>query len=132
MARILPIEMVEPLESEPGLEVYTPKFLGSDFSRSTSSRRRSTTNGSVGAVSQAVDREAITESILGGSTTRGRAVLPEITAWANPDLEDHRYDPDQARELLSEAGWALESGTFERVTARLTIEIVTFDARSLP
>ncbi|MWV39911.1 ABC transporter substrate-binding protein [Natrialba sp. INN-245] len=134
MARTLPIEMVEPLESEPGLEVYTPeipriRFLTFDTQSPPFDDERVRR-----AVSQAVDREAITDSILGGIDDPAIGPFsPEITAWANPDLEGHQHDIDRARELLADAGWALELGDVRtRDGEELSIEIVTFDARSLP
>lgn len=134
MARILPHEMVDSLESTDGIDVYTSavpriRFLAFDTESEPFDDdlvRR--------AVSAAIDRAAITESILGGLDEPAVGPFsPEITEWANPDLEADPYDPARARALLSDAGWTGGSDGFRtRDGEELAIEILTFDARSLP
>lgn len=61
------------------------------------------------ALSMAIDRQAMVDSILGGAG--GPAYGPFIEGhWAyNPDVEV-AYDPGAARALLEEAGWTDEDG----------------------
>ncbi|WP_436346849.1 ABC transporter substrate-binding protein [Natronorubrum sp. FCH18a] len=135
MARILLHEMVSALESTDGIDVYTPKIP----------RIRSLTFDTQSepfdddrvrrAVDHAIDRAAITEGILNGIDDP--AVGPfslELTEWANPNLETDLSDPDRARSLLSEAGWTTDGGgdVRSRDGEDLSVEVLTFDARSLP
>ncbi len=54
------------------------------------------------ALQYAVDVETIVETLLGGYTTR-MATFPNVPV--NPDLEPYPFDPERARQLLSEAGY---------------------------
>jgi peptide/nickel transport system substrate-binding protein len=58
------------------------------------------------ALNLAVDKETILATLLGG---HGRVldgqILTQETLGYNPDLEPFPYDPDRARELLTEAGY---------------------------
>jgi peptide/nickel transport system substrate-binding protein len=60
------------------------------------------------AIMHAIDRESICRTVLGGyctvPLTNVRLISPE---WAIPTegMIEYHYDPDRARELLSEAGW---------------------------
>lgn len=55
------------------------------------------------AVAYAIDRETLANQIYGGNAT------PQFTDFQgdllSPDAEVYRYDPDLARQLLSEANW---------------------------
>ncbi|MDQ2052257.1 ABC transporter substrate-binding protein [Natronolimnohabitans sp. A-GB9] len=134
MARILPQETVSDLEETDGIDVYTPeipriRFLTFDTQSEPFDDERVRR-----AVSYAVDRETLTESVLEGVDDPAVGpISPEMTDWADPDLEESLYDPDRARQLLDEAGWTTGS---EEVRTRdgedFEIEVVAFDARSLP
>nr|WP_228434336.1 ABC transporter substrate-binding protein [Natrarchaeobaculum aegyptiacum] len=135
MARILPQEAVDSLEATDGIDVYTPeipriRFLTFDTQSEPFDDRRVRQ-----AVTHAVDREALTDSVLEGVDDPAIApISPEMTDWADPDLEESLFDPDRARDLLEEAGWtmAADDEIRRRDGEMLSIEIVTFDARSLP
>ncbi|WP_323172537.1 ABC transporter substrate-binding protein [Natrialba sp. PRR66] len=134
MARILPHETVDALESTGGIDVYTPpipriRFLAFDTDSEPFDDRRVRQ-----AVSLAIDRKTITESLLDGLVEPAVGPFsPSITEWANPDLESNPYDPDRARTLLDDAGWTGTAGeTRTRDGVELSVEFLTFDARSLP
>lgn len=134
MARILPHETVDSLESTDGIDVYTPavpriRFLTFDTDSEPFDDDRVRR-----AVSLAIDRGEIVESLLDGvSDPAVSPFSPSITAWANPDLEPNPYDPDRARELLAEAGWTGGAdGPRTRDGTSLSVECLTYDARSLP
>jgi peptide/nickel transport system substrate-binding protein len=134
MARILPHEMVDDLEAHDDIEVSTPeipriRFLTFDTTSEPFDDRRVRR-----AVHHAVDRRAITESILGGIDDPAVGPFsPDITEWANPDLEVAAVDPDRARSLLSDAGWTENAdGVRTRDGEELSVTFITFDARSLP
>ncbi|MDR1875865.1 MAG: ABC transporter substrate-binding protein [Synergistaceae bacterium] len=58
------------------------------------------------AFNYAINREAINELVLNGTFIIGRGVLPPGMPGYNPDLESYGYDPDRAKALLKEAGYA--------------------------
>lgn len=133
MARVLPNETVETLESSDEIDVYTPeipriRFLTFDTRTEPFDDERVRR-----AVSHAIDREAIADSILAGIDDSAVGPFsPEITEWANPDLETDQYDPDRARALLAEAGWEESDDGRRRDGSELGIECLTFDGRDLP
>ena len=57
------------------------------------------------ALNYAIDREAITESVMSGFGTPVATIVPEYFAGYNADLDPYPYDPDRARQLLSDAGY---------------------------
>ena len=65
------------------------------------------------AISYAVDRNLITESVFGGYAVPADGLLPN-GPFKSPNLNKYPYDPDKARALLAEAGWD-SSRTLEMV-----------------
>jgi dipeptide transport system substrate-binding protein len=58
------------------------------------------------AVNMAVDKLAIVEAILGGAGVVAKNPIPP-TLWSfDPEVMDYAYDPEAARSLMLEAGWA--------------------------
>jgi len=57
------------------------------------------------ALNYAIDRDAIIQTVLGGTATK--AVGPEATSipGAASDLPTYEYNPDKAKQLLAEAGY---------------------------
>lgn len=58
------------------------------------------------AINLAVDRTALIATFLDGKTVAGSQPGTETTFGYNPDLTPIPYDPDRARQLLVEAGYA--------------------------
>jgi peptide/nickel transport system substrate-binding protein len=59
------------------------------------------------ALNHAIDRDLIAEIVTGGSGTAAWGPLPEYSSAHNADVEGmYPYDPERARELLAEAGFA--------------------------
>ncbi len=134
MALILPNEMVSDLQNTDGIDVHTPeipriRFLTFDTQSEPFDDARVRQ-----AVDHAVDRRAITESVLGGVDDPAVAPFsPDVSDWGNPDLDQDRSDPERARSLLSDAGWTRDGDDIRtRDGDELTVELLTFDARSLP
>jgi cationic peptide transport system substrate-binding protein len=58
------------------------------------------------ALSHAVNRQAIIQAIYNGNARQASGILPE-TSWAFSELDfTHNYDPERAKQLLQQAGYA--------------------------
>ncbi len=57
------------------------------------------------ALNYAVDVESIINNILGGYGTRIAVTLTPLDFGYDPDLQPYPYDPEKARQLLTEAGY---------------------------
>lgn len=58
------------------------------------------------ALNYAVDVQSIIDNLLDGHSKRIASVCGPAEFGFDPDLEPYEYDPDRARELLAEAGFA--------------------------
>lgn len=58
------------------------------------------------AISYAINREALTERLLGGQAHPAGQYSPPGTPGTSPNLKPIPYDPDQAKQLLKDAGWS--------------------------
>ena len=56
------------------------------------------------ALSLAIDKQAIVDSLYGGLGIVANQFVPPSLWGHNPDIQDYGYDPDEARRLLQEAG----------------------------
>jgi peptide/nickel transport system substrate-binding protein len=77
------------------------------------------------ALTHAIDRELIAETIFGGLVQPQHSVLP-ATLWAHADdVRTYGYDPEAARALLDEAGWLPgAAGVRERDGRPLRLEVL--------
>jgi peptide/nickel transport system substrate-binding protein len=58
------------------------------------------------AVCYAIDKQAIIKSVLLGLPQPGSGVFPATTWAKNANVEKYSYDPQKAKQLLTEAGYA--------------------------
>jgi len=58
------------------------------------------------AVSYAINKEAIVDGILQGTGELANTPLPPTVWGHNPNVKNYEYDPEKAKELLAEAGYA--------------------------
>ena len=58
------------------------------------------------ALNYAVDKDVIVEQLMGGATVVASQPVPEGTLGYDPSLKPYPYDPDRAKALLEEAGYA--------------------------
>lgn len=73
------------------------------------------------AVARAIDREAIVEEVLEGHATTDQTLVPPHLLGEHADeIEGFEYDPEEAVELLEDAGWEEgDDGVRERDGRRL-------------
>jgi ABC-type transport system substrate-binding protein len=77
----------EPLEKTPGyLEPLTKKEVRQ-------------------AINMAIDKQAIIDSIYMGTAVKAKNGIPPFMLGYNDEIEDYPYDPERAKELLTEAGY---------------------------
>jgi peptide/nickel transport system substrate-binding protein len=55
------------------------------------------------AIELAIDKKALVDKLLFGKTTVATSVMP--IGWYAPKLEPSAYNPEQAKQLLEQAGW---------------------------
>lgn len=58
------------------------------------------------ALSLAINRQAIVDRLMGGVAVPAGELLPPSMFGANPDAKPTPFDPERARQLLAEAGYA--------------------------
>lgn len=66
------------------------------------------------AIWYSIDREAISKDILNGTETVANTLFSPNVNYADVDLKKRGYDLKKAKEILEEAGWALEDGAAVR------------------
>lgn len=69
------------------------------------------------AIWYSIDRETISKQIFQDSETPANALFSKNVPYANIKLQKRDYDLDEAKKLLDEAGWILETGSEVRVKA---------------
>jgi len=57
------------------------------------------------AINMAIDKEAIVRDIYMGTASIAKNGMPPFMIGYNDEIEDYPYDPEKAKELLSEAGY---------------------------
>jgi peptide/nickel transport system substrate-binding protein len=79
------------------------------------------------ALTQAIDRGALVEELLHGFGRVSRGPVPSFTWGADRDLEPWPYDPEEARRLLAECGFAPRpgDGVLERDGRPLDLTLTT-------
>ena len=132
MARILPNHTADRLQQAANLKAYTyeiprSRYLVFDTTSEPFDDRRVRQ-----AVMHAIDGQTIVESILEGLGSEAIGPFPpEVTSWANSDLEPYDYAPEMADDLLTKAGWRMMDGTRRRDGVSLDVDIWTYESRPL-
>lgn len=132
MARVLPNHAVDRLQQSENLKAYTyeiprARYLVFDTTSEPFDDRRVRQ-----AVMHAIDGQTLVASILEGLGSEAIGPFPpEVTSWANSDLDPYDYSPERADDLLTAAGWRTVDGTRRRDGVSLDIDIWTYESRPL-
>ncbi len=77
------------------------------------------------ALAYAIDRGELVDVVARGhAVTASPGMIPPDTHWHNPKVEQYRYNPEKARELLGELGYELRDGVFYREGRPLEVELL--------
>ena len=79
------------------------------------------------AINLAVDRKSIIESLLHGLAVPANQPAPKIARGYNPRLKPYPYDPDQARELIKQAGFAAGLAITMEVPRESAVDLRVFE-----
>lgn len=78
------------------------------------------------AINYAIDKQEIIDGVYLGLGINIASPYKPGTRWSNPNLSNYAYDPEQAKALLTEAGYRLnEDGYMARDGKLLSFEIIT-------
>ncbi|WP_028309003.1 ABC transporter substrate-binding protein [Desulfitibacter alkalitolerans] len=82
------------------------------------------------AISMAVDRESIVDSIMMGMGVPGVGPFPLVMPFGGEQLKGYGYEPEKAKDMLEEAGWTLGSdGVFKKGSETLEFTLATYRGR---
>jgi len=104
-------EMIEQIEASPNATTTTAPSARLVYASLRNDRSPLDNKLVRQAMNYAVDKEAIVSTILSGIAEVAKAPLPPTLTGARSDLA-YPYDPDKARQLLDEAGYAGEEIIF--------------------
>ncbi len=104
----LPRELVNKLRQDKSVRVVNRRgsnfsYLGFNFMRPEFADRKVRL-----AVMHAIDRESLVHYVLGGKTRVAESILPPEHWAGNDTIKAYRYDPEQSRALLKQAGYDAE------------------------
>lgn len=107
----IPVEQLPALIADPRFDVQTVVGAGYNYVAFNQRNEYLQDVRVRKAISHLIDREGIIEYILGGYGQPGIANIIPTMAWFNEELQHHEYNPEKAKQLLTEAG--LGDGGFE-------------------
>ena len=126
----VPPELVDTLVQTPGIQVKTapgtqPKWMEMNVNKPPFDDvlvRQ--------AMNYAVDKQLIIEAIYGGRAVALPGALSPFNNFANESLEPYPYDPEEALNLLSEAGWtdSNDDGMLDKGGQTLAFTIDTLES----
>ncbi|WP_168195324.1 ABC transporter substrate-binding protein [Cryobacterium sp. LW097] len=107
---------VESVESQDSAQVFSALSNGVVFLGVNSTSGVLTDVRIREAIGLAIDKEAITDGLLSGLAEPASTTLAPAVEGYSDEVKDPGYDPDRARELLAEAGYAGEQIPFDYAT----------------
>ncbi|WP_442956411.1 staphylopine-dependent metal ABC transporter substrate-binding lipoprotein [Paenibacillus sp. YIM B09110] len=83
------------------------------------------------AIWNAIDRETISDAIFNGTEAAANTLFSSNVNYADVDLKKRDYDLDQAKQLLTQAGWKHENDAAVRTKAGRTLTLqLYYDSNS--
>jgi ABC-type transport system substrate-binding protein len=104
MVTNVPPDSIKRLEGNPQLEMRTSVTNRIMFVTLRTDRPPWTDKRARQALNYAIDKEAITQGILGGLAPIAKAPLPPAVFGSHTGLQPYPYDPPRAKKLLAAAG----------------------------
>lgn len=135
MARLLPADQVVELKSNPDIQVHTGAILRNRTIVLNTLKEPFDDIRVRKAINYAIDKQSISNYVMAGIDEPAQGVFPSISPWANPDIEGYSYDPDQAKTMLSQAGWKDRDndGVLDKEGKKFEIKLIThFERAELP
>ncbi|MFN4088657.1 MAG: ABC transporter substrate-binding protein [Alphaproteobacteria bacterium] len=132
----MPDQSLAMMEKAPNVSVYRPVanqrlfYLGFKITRDNVADKRVRT-----ALSQAIDRDQIVQSIYFGNAEPAYGFIHPSALDFSPDAPQHlgKYDPEGAAKLLDEAGWTMGPDGFRQKDGqRLELQLYGFAAGRSP
>lgn len=132
MARLLPADQVAELKSDPNIQVHTGPILRNRNIILNTTKEPFDDIKVRQAINYAIDKQAISEYVMGGIDEAAKGAFPSISSWANPKVEGYDYNPGKAEELLSQAGWkdTNQDGVLDKGGKRFEVKMITFFERA--
>ena len=83
------------------------------------------------AIAMSIDKENFTKTLLDGNGTAAEGPFPANFAFGDDTVTAPKYNPEEARKLLEEAGWKDSDGDgyVDKSGENLTIRWVTYPSR---
>ena len=82
------------------------------------------------AIAHAIDRESIVNDLMEGTVELANTGITPNSPYFNEDVTVYNYDPEQAAQMLDEAGWTVGSdGIREKDGERLSFTIINRNSR---
>lgn len=106
----VPSELIDTLDQTPGVQIKTAPGTQPQWLQLNVSDPLFEDVGVRQALNYAIDKDLIVEAIYGGRAVSLPGPLSPFNNFVNTDLSPYPHDPDQALELLAEAGWADTDG----------------------
>ncbi len=107
LAEAIPPDKIATVKKDPNLDIASSKTFRVAFLNIDESKKNKWLNNIKfrQAVSLAIDRKTLVDSILGGTTIVASSVSPPGTVGFNTDLKPYEFNLDKAKSLLKDIGY---------------------------
>lgn len=102
----VPVEQVDRLKKMPDVTVYQKPHFGLGYLAYATDKKPYDDVRVRKAINLAIDREAIAAGVFRGLAYPAYGYLPPLTLEYQEDKQAHRFDLDEAKKLMAQAGYA--------------------------